>query len=55
MPIILATWEAEIRRLQFEARKIVHETQCQKKKITKRKRGAGGVAQGVGREFKHQY
>jgi hypothetical protein len=31
---------------------IVHENLSRKKPITKR---AGGVAQGVGREFKHQY
>jgi hypothetical protein len=34
------------------ARQIVHKTLSQKKPITKR---AGGVAQGVGPEFKPQY
>jgi hypothetical protein len=38
--------------VQSQPRKIVHETLSQKIPITKR---AGGVAQGVGSEFKPQY
>jgi hypothetical protein len=53
MPIILATQEAEIRRItvQSQPRQIICETLSQKP-ITKRN---GGVAQGVGPEFKPQY
>jgi hypothetical protein len=53
-PVILATQETEIWRImvQSQPRKIVHETLSQKIPITKR---AGGVAQGVGSEFKPQY
>jgi hypothetical protein len=53
MPVI-ATQEAEIRRMvvRSQPRQIVHETCILKKPITKR---AGGVAQGVGLEFKPQY
>jgi hypothetical protein len=42
MPVILATQEAEIRRITVQSQpgQIVHETQSQKR--------AGGVAQGVG-------
>jgi hypothetical protein len=52
--IILATQEAEIRRIevQRQPRKIVHETLSRKNPSQK---GAGGVAQGVGPEFKPQY
>jgi hypothetical protein len=53
-PVILATQEAEIRRIsvQSQRRQILHEPLSQKKKkITK---GAGGVDQGVGPEFKSQ-
>jgi hypothetical protein len=50
-PIILATQEAEIRRIlvQNQPRQIVHETLSQKNPSQKR---AGGVAQGIGPEFK---
>jgi hypothetical protein len=50
MPIILATQEAEIRKIKVRSQpeQIVHETLL-KKLITKR---AGGVAQGVGLDFK---
>jgi hypothetical protein len=53
MTVILATQEAEIRRIvvQSQAGQTVRETL---KKPTTRKR-AGGVAQGVGPEFKPQY
>jgi hypothetical protein len=51
MPVILATQEAEIRRITFQSqpRQIVCETLSQKNPSQKR---AGGVAQGGGREFK---
>jgi hypothetical protein len=53
MPIILSTWEAEIKRItvQSQPRQIVQETLSQKKTHHKKKR-AGGVAQGIGPEFK---
>jgi hypothetical protein len=54
MPIILATQEADIRRItvQSQPRQIVHETLSQKYLTQK---GMVGVAQGVGPEFKPQY
>jgi hypothetical protein len=52
-PIILATQEAEIRRIMVrsQSRQIVHEILSQK---TLHKNRAGGVAQGEGPEFKSQ-
>jgi hypothetical protein len=49
MPVILATQEAEIRRIEIQSQpgQIVHETLPQKKPITNKNR-AGGVAQGEG-------
>jgi hypothetical protein len=54
-PVILATQKAEMRRIvvQSQPGQIVHKT-LRKKKITYKKR-AGGVAQGIGPEFKFQY
>jgi hypothetical protein len=54
MPIILATQEAEIRRIMFQSQpqQIVLRP-CLKK--THHEKRAGGVAQGVGPEFKPQY
>jgi hypothetical protein len=54
MPIILATQEAEIRRMESQSQpgQIVHQTLSQKNPSQKR---AGGVAQGVGLEVKPQY
>jgi hypothetical protein len=53
-PVILATREAEIRRIEVESqpRQIVCETLSRKNLSQKR---AGGVTQGVGPEFKPQY
>jgi hypothetical protein len=53
-PRILATCEAEIRRIavQGQPRQIVRETLSRRKISQKR---PGGVAQGVGPEFKPQY
>jgi hypothetical protein len=53
MPEILATQEAEIRRIEVERHlgKIVHETLSQKNPSQKR---AGEVAQGGDPEFKSQ-
>jgi hypothetical protein len=53
-PIILATQEAEIRRitLQSQPRQMVHEDLYRKKNHKKR---AGRVAGGVGPEFNPQY
>jgi hypothetical protein len=55
MPVILASQEAEIRRIMVQSQplQMVHETLFQKKPITKKR--TGGVAQGVGPEFKPQY
>jgi hypothetical protein len=54
MPVILATQEAEIRRItvQSQPRQIVWVTLSQKYPTQKKD---GGVAQGVGPEFKSQY
>jgi hypothetical protein len=54
MLAILATQEAEIRRIsvQSQSRQIVHETLSQENPSQTR---AGGVAQGIGPEFKPQY
>jgi hypothetical protein len=54
MPIILATQEAEIRRIEVRSqpKQIVHKTLSQKNSSQKM---AGEVAQGVGPEFKPQY
>jgi hypothetical protein len=54
-PVILATQEAEIRRIAVRRQpwQTVHETLSQKSFIQKKR--AGGVAQGVGPEFKPQY
>jgi hypothetical protein len=54
MPVILAIQEAEIRRIAVrgQTRQIVHETPISKNSSQKR---AGGMVQGVGPEFKHQY
>jgi hypothetical protein len=55
MPVILATQEAEIRRIVVRSHpgQIVCETLSRKKPITKKR--AGRVAQGEGPEFKPQY
>jgi hypothetical protein len=54
MPVILATLEAEIRRIMVRSqpRQIVCETLSRK---TLHKNSAGRVAQGEGLEFKPQY
>jgi hypothetical protein len=54
MLVILATQEAEIRRIavQGQPRQIILETLAQKNPSHK---WAGGVAEGVGPEFKPQY
>jgi hypothetical protein len=54
MPIILSIQEAEIWKItvQSHTRQIVHETLTQKNPQQKM---AGGVAQGIGPEFKPQY
>jgi hypothetical protein len=51
VPIILATQEAEIRRLPVQNQQIVHATLSR----TNPSQKTGGVAQGVGPEFKPQY
>jgi hypothetical protein len=50
MPVILATQEAELRRIEVQSQpgQIVGETLSQK---TQHKKRTGGVAQGVGLEF----
>jgi hypothetical protein len=58
MPVILAIQEAEIRRItvQSQPRQIVCETLSQKHpSYMHQKKKTGGVAQGVGPEFKPQY
>jgi hypothetical protein len=54
MPVILATQEAEIRRIMVQSQpgQIVHKTLSRK---TLHKNRAGGVAEGEGPEFKPQY
>jgi hypothetical protein len=59
MPTILATQKAEIRRMavRSQPRQVVLETVCQKNPFThthtqKGEGAAGGVAEGVGPEFK---
>jgi hypothetical protein len=54
MPVILATQEAEIKRIMVRSQpwQTIQETLSQKDPSQKR---AGGVAQGVGPEFKPQY
>jgi hypothetical protein len=54
MPVILATQEAEIRRItvQSQSRQIVSPDPISK---TLHKNKTGGVAQGEGPEFKSQY
>jgi hypothetical protein len=55
-PIILATQEAEIRRMvRSQPRQIVHKPLSQKRIKSHHKKMAGGVAQGVAPEFKSQY
>jgi hypothetical protein len=53
-PVILATQEAEIRRIvvQGQPKQRVPNTLSQKHPTERR---AGGVAQGIGPEFKPQY
>jgi hypothetical protein len=51
MPVILPTQEAEIRRIKVSGQ-IVSETLSGKNSSQKR---AGGVAKGIGPEFKPQY
>jgi hypothetical protein len=53
-PVILVTQEAEIRRIMVQSQpgQIVLETLSRKNQSQKR---AGGVAEGVGPEFKPQY
>jgi hypothetical protein len=55
-PVILATQEAEIRRIMVQSQpgQKVHKTLSWKKFCTKKKRG-GGVVQDVVPEFKPQY
>jgi hypothetical protein len=57
-PVILATQEAEIKRITVQSQpgQMVHEIlfqKCPSKK--KKKKRTGRVAQGEGPEFKHQY
>jgi hypothetical protein len=59
-PIMLATWEAQNRRIKVlsQPRQKVHEILSQKQNKTKnpsQKNKAGGVAQDEGPEFKPQY
>jgi hypothetical protein len=51
-PVILATQEAEIRRIKVQSQpgQIVHKTLSQKKKKSQKR--SGGVAQAVGPESK---
>jgi hypothetical protein len=54
MPVILATQEAEIRRIMVRSQpgQIVSETLPQKNPSHTHTKKAGGVTQGVGPEFK---
>jgi hypothetical protein len=53
-PVILATQEAELRRIEVQSQpgQIVHKTLSRK---TLHKNRAGGMAQGEGPEFKPKY
>jgi hypothetical protein len=56
MPEILATQEAEIRRIEVQSQtgQVARETLSQKKPKNKKpsQKRAGGMAQGIGPEFK---
>jgi hypothetical protein len=54
-PVILASQEAEIRKIMVQSQlgQIVHENLSKKKKPSQKR--AGGVAQGTDSEFKPQY
>jgi hypothetical protein len=52
-PVILATQEAEIRRIKVRSQPIVRKTLSQK--TLHKKERTGGLAQGVGPEFKPQF
>jgi hypothetical protein len=54
MPIILATQEAEIRRIAVQNQPWANSSRDPVSKTPSQKRD-GGVAQGVGSEFKPQY
>jgi hypothetical protein len=57
MPVILTTQETEIRRITVRSQPWANSSQdpiSKKKKIHHKKR-AGGMAQGVGPEFKPQH
>jgi hypothetical protein len=53
-PVILATQEAEIRRIKVQSQPEQIICKSLSQKILSQKR-AGGVAQGVGPKFKSQY
>jgi hypothetical protein len=55
MPVILDTQDTDSWRIKVQSQlgQIVFKTLSQKKKH--HKKGAGGVAQGIGPEFKPQY
>jgi hypothetical protein len=57
MPVILASQETEIRRIEVQSqpRQIVWDTLSQKKKKNPSHKRTDGVAQGVGPEFKPLY
>jgi hypothetical protein len=55
MPVILATQEAEIRRIKVRSQPGQMVQKTLQNPITHHKNRAGGVAQGVGLEFKPQY
>jgi hypothetical protein len=54
MPVILATQGAEIRRIKIPSKPVSSQDPVWKKPTTKKAQwvGTGGVAQGVGPEFK---
>jgi hypothetical protein len=53
-PVILATWEAEIRRITVRSQPQTNSLQGPISKRNPSKKSAAGVAQGVGPEFKPQ-
>jgi hypothetical protein len=58
MPVILATWEAEIRRVTVQSQPIQFKANSLRGPISKKtyhKKRAGRVAEGVSIEFKPQY
>jgi hypothetical protein len=55
MPVILATQEADIRRITVQSHPGHNSLRTLSRKTHQKIRGTGGVAQGIGPEFKTPY